>query len=82
MKYSGYFEKQKREARKLKDRQMQELPSDMDYSVVPGLRNEARLRLQEVQPTNIAQASQIQGVTPADLTIILIAVHKLSHASK
>ena len=82
VKYSGYFEKQKREARKLKDRQMQELPSDMDYSVVPGLRNEARLRLQEVQPTNIAQASQIQGVTPADLTIILIAVHKLSHASK
>jgi tRNA uridine 5-carboxymethylaminomethyl modification enzyme len=82
VKYSGYFEKQKREARKLKDRQMQELPNDMDYSVVPGLRNEARLRLQEVQPTNIAQASQIQGVTPADLTIILIAVHKLSHASK
>jgi tRNA uridine 5-carboxymethylaminomethyl modification enzyme len=82
VKYSGYFEKQKREARKLKDRQMQKLPSDMDYSLVPGLRNEARLRLQEVQPANIAQASQIQGVTPADLTIILIAVHKLSHASK
>jgi tRNA uridine 5-carboxymethylaminomethyl modification enzyme len=82
VKYSGYFEKQKREARKLKDRQMQELPVDMDYSLVPGLRNEARLRLQEVQPTNIAQASQIQGVTPADLTIILIAVHKLTHASK
>lgn len=82
VKYSGYFEKQKREARKLKDRQMQELPVDMDYSIVPGLRNEARLRLQEVQPTNIAQASQIQGVTPADLTIILIAVHKLTHASK
>ena len=82
VKYSGYFAKQIREARKLKDRQMQELPSDMDYAAVPGLRNEARLRLQEVQPTNIAQASQIQGVTPADLTIILIAVHKLSHASK
>lgn len=82
VKYSGYFEKQKREARKLKDRQMQELPADMDYSIVPGLRNEARLRMQEVQPTNIAQASQIQGVTPADLTIILIAVHKLTHANK
>lgn len=82
VKYSGYFEKQKREALKLKDRQMQELPADMDYSIVPGLRNEARLRLQEVQPSNIAQAAQIQGVTPADLTIILIAVHKLTHASK
>jgi tRNA uridine 5-carboxymethylaminomethyl modification enzyme len=82
VKYSGYFEKQIREARKLKDRQMQELPSDMDYSQIPGLRNEARLRLQEVQPSNIAQASLIQGVTPADLTIILIAVHKITQSVK
>jgi tRNA uridine 5-carboxymethylaminomethyl modification enzyme len=82
VKYSGYFEKQIREARKLKDRQNQELPNDMDYSMIPGLRNEARLRLQEVQPTNIAQASLIQGVTPADLTIILIAVHKITQTSK
>ncbi len=82
VKYSGYFEKQIREARKLKDRQNQELPSDMDYSKIPGLRNEARLRLLEVQPTNIAQASLIQGVTPADLTIILIAVHKITQSLK
>lgn len=82
VKYSGYFEKQIREARKLKDRQMQELPNDMDYSQIPGLRNEARLRLQEVQPSNIAQASLIQGVTPADLTIILIAVHKITQSVK
>ena len=61
---------------------MQALPSDMDYSVVPGLRNEARMRLMEVLPVNIAQAAQIQGVTPADLTIILVAVHKMTHANK
>jgi tRNA uridine 5-carboxymethylaminomethyl modification enzyme len=54
----------------------------MDYSQIPGLRNEARLRLQEVQPSNIAQASLIQGVTPADLTIILIAVHKITQSVK
>jgi len=82
VKYSGYFEKQKRQALKLKDLQMQALPSDMDYSVVPGLRNEARMRLMEVLPVNIAQAAQIQGVTPADLTIILVAVHKMTHANK
>jgi len=52
----------------------------MDYSTIKGLRNEARLRLQEVQPANIAQAGQIQGVTPADLTIILIAVYKQAHS--
>lgn len=80
VKYSGYFDRQKREAERLKDRQTQVLPSDMDYSTIKGLRNEARLRLQEVQPANIAQAGQIQGVTPADLTIILIAVYKQTHS--
>ena len=80
VKYSGYFDKQKREAERLKDRQTQVLPGDMDYSTIKGLRNEARLRLQEVQPANIAQAGQIQGVTPADLTIILIAAYKLTHS--
>ena len=80
VKYSGYFEKQKREAQKLKERQLQKLPKDLDYSKIMGLRNEARLRLQEVQPSNIAQAGQIQGVTPADLTIIMIASHKLAHS--
>lgn len=81
VKYSGYFEKQKREAQKLQERQKQALPTDMDYTKIIGLRNEARQRLQEVQPTNIAQASQIQGITPADLTIIMIATHKLSKAA-
>ncbi len=81
-KYSGYFDKQKRQAERLKDRQAQPLPADMDYATIAGLRNEARLRLAEVQPANIAQASQIQGVTPADLTIILIAAHRLTHSAK
>lgn len=81
VKYSGYFEKQKREAQKLKERQQQKLPKSMDYTKIMGLRNEARLRLQEVQPTNIAQAGQIQGVTPADLTIIMIASHKQAHSN-
>lgn len=82
VKYSGYFEKQKRQAEKLRDRQAQELPAELDYSVLPGLRNEARARLLEVAPVNLAQASQIQGVTPADLTIILIAAHKLSKTAR
>ncbi|MSR68584.1 tRNA uridine-5-carboxymethylaminomethyl(34) synthesis enzyme MnmG [Candidatus Saccharibacteria bacterium] len=81
-KYSGYFDKQKRQADRLKDRQAQPLPANMDYATIAGLRNEARLRLAEVQPANIAQASQIQGVTPADLMIILIAVHRLTHSAK
>ncbi len=76
VKYHGYFQKQQRLADKLKDRQEQKLPDDLDYSSLPGLRNEARVRLGEVQPQSIAQAGQIQGVTPADLTIIMIAAQK------
>lgn len=76
VKYRGYFEKQQRQANKLKDRQAQKLPDSMDYSLLPGLRNEARVRLGEVQPQSIAQAGRIQGVTPADLTIIMIAAQK------
>jgi tRNA uridine 5-carboxymethylaminomethyl modification enzyme len=76
IKYRGYFEKQRRLAERLKERQRQVLPNDLDYKNIPGLRNEARERLSEVQPTNIAQAGQIQGVTPADLTIIMIAAQK------
>ncbi len=76
IKYHGYFEKQRRLADKLKERQAQLLPDNIDYNTLPGLRNEARVRLNEVQPTSIAQAGQIQGVTPADLTIIMIAAQK------
>ena len=76
IKYHGYFEKQRRLADKLRQRQSQVLPDDLDYKTLPGLRNEARVRLSEVQPTSIAQAGQIQGVTPADLTIIMIAAQK------
>ncbi len=76
IKYSGYFEKQTRDVQKLRDRQQQNLPRSLNYQTIPGLRNEARVRLGEVQPTNIAQASQIQGVTPADLSILLVAAHK------
>ena len=78
VKYSGYFEKQKKEAEKLRQRRNQELPQTLDYSKIMGLRNEARQRLAEVQPSNLAQAGQIQGVTPADLTIIMIAAHKMA----
>lgn len=81
VKYFGYFERQHRLAEKLSERQNNQLPGDLDYLHLPGLRNEARVRLQEVRPSSIAQAGQIQGVTPADLTIIMIAAQRLAQSS-
>jgi len=76
-KYSGYFERQAREARKLKDKQHHKLPISLDYQNISGLRNEAKKRLSEIKPESLAQASLVQGVTPADLSIILVHAHAL-----
>ena len=77
-KYSGYFDRQERQARKLKEKQHHSLPSSLDYSSISGLRNEAKKRLIEIQPQSLAQASLVQGVTPADLSIIMVHAHKYS----
>ncbi|MBI2798155.1 tRNA uridine-5-carboxymethylaminomethyl(34) synthesis enzyme MnmG [Candidatus Saccharibacteria bacterium] len=75
VKYQGYFDKQRREATKLQAQQAFKLPK-LDYSSIKGLRNEAKARLAEVQPTSLAQASLIQGVTPADLSIVMVMAHR------
>lgn len=78
-KYSGYFARQERDAQRLHEKAGQPIPTDLDYDNVRGLRNEARKRLGEIQPTTLAQASKVQGITPADLSILMIALHAHSH---
>jgi tRNA uridine 5-carboxymethylaminomethyl modification enzyme len=78
-KYHGYFERQQREADRLRDKAGQPIPDDFDYEQVRGLRNEARKRLEEIQPTTLAQAGKVQGITPADLSILMIALHGYRH---
>lgn len=77
VKYRGYLEGQKKQAKKLRQKQNDTLSPKLNFDQIRGLRNEARQRLKEVNPVNIAQAAQIQGVTPADLTLVLIANHSL-----
>ena len=79
-KYSGYFERQAREARKLQDKQHHVLPDTLDYQKISGLRNEAKKRLAEIRPQSLAQASLVQGVTPADLSLIMVHAH--AHTNK
>lgn len=76
IKYRGYFEKQAKLAAKIASEGSVKLSDSLDYNQVKGLRNEARARLLEVQPATIGQAGRIQGVTPADLSIVMIANHK------
>lgn len=78
-KYHGYFERQQREANRLHDKAGQPIPDDFDYEQVRGLRNEARKRLEEIKPTTLAQAGKVQGITPADLSILMITLHGYRH---
>ena len=52
------------------------LPQDIDYSQIKGLRIEARQKLDKIKPLNLGQASRISGVSPADITVLLVYLSK------
>ena len=72
VKYSGYIRRQLAEVEKLAKLENRKLPSDFDYSKITGLRLEAIAKLNKVKPENIGQASRISGVSPADVSVLLI----------
>lgn len=76
LKYEGYLKKEEtaiREARRMEEKK---LPQDLDYSQVEGLRLEARQKLLDHRPMTLAQASRISGVTPADVTVLILYLRK------
>jgi tRNA uridine 5-carboxymethylaminomethyl modification enzyme len=70
--YEGYIDKQKLQVEKLKKAESKKLPQDINYSVIEGLRLEAREKLAKIRPQNIGQASRISGVNPTDIFNLLI----------
>ncbi|MFP4520506.1 MAG: tRNA uridine-5-carboxymethylaminomethyl(34) synthesis enzyme MnmG [Fibrobacterota bacterium] len=77
-KYFGYINKQRTEAEKLKKEAEKIIPEAIDYDSVPGLLTEAREKLKKVRPESIGRASGISGVTPADISILLVYLAKLA----
>lgn len=71
-KYQGYIQRQEGEVKKFKNLEKINIPPGFDYQNVPGLSNEVRQKLQEIQPTSMGQASRISGMTPAALSILLV----------
>lgn len=74
LKYAGYIERQEREVARLAAIDEQKIPADFCYETLPSLRQEAKEKLSKVRPYSVGQASRIPGLTPADLSILLIAL--------
>ncbi len=72
IKYDGYIARQLDDAKKLAGMETRTLPDNIDYAEISGLRLEARQKLNSVRPLNIGQASRISGVSPADISVLLI----------
>ena len=72
VKYDGYIEMQKRQVEGFKKLEKKLLPEDLDYNTIKGIRLEARQKLNKYKPYSIGQASRISGVSPADISVLLI----------
>lgn len=72
IKYEGYITRQQKQVANFKKTENKKIPVDLDYDEVPSLRIEARQKLKALRPLNIGQASRISGVSPADISVLLV----------
>mgnify|MGYP000813752237 FL=1 len=72
IKYEGYIERQLRQVKQFKKMEKKKIPADLDYDDVPSLRLEARQKLKSFHPVSVGQASRISGVSPADISVLLV----------
>jgi len=76
VKYAGYIERQEIDIERLASLEGKGIPTDLNYSLVQGLRTEARLKLSELRPSSIGQASRISGISPADVSVLLVYLRR------
>lgn len=81
-KYSGYIEKQWADIEKFSKLEERILPIKLNYEEIRGLSTEGRQRLMEVNPLNLGQASRITGVSPADISVLLVSLEQRRRREK
>ena len=77
IKYEGYLKRQMKQIEQFKRMEERRLPDDLDYKEIQGLRIEARQKLSKIRPESLGQASRISGVSPADISVLLIYLETL-----
>ena len=80
-KYAGYIGRQKDEVARQRDQERLSIPADMDYASVRGLSREVQQKLSQQRPATVGQASRIQGVTPAAISLLLVHLKRRGHGS-
>ncbi|MDH5667321.1 MAG: tRNA uridine-5-carboxymethylaminomethyl(34) synthesis enzyme MnmG [Nitrospira sp.] len=81
IKYEGYIQRQLQQVRKFMKFEKKHIPESFDYERITGFSREVREKLQRVRPATIGQASRISGVTPAAISLLLVALEKRRHDS-
>ena len=82
IKYEGYIDRQKRQVAQFEKAEKRNIPEDIDYDDVKSLRLEARQKLKEFRPENVGQASRIAGVSPADISVLLVYLKQLTYRKR
>jgi len=78
IKYEGYIERQLRQVEQFKKTEKRRIPADIDYDDISSLRLEARQKLKMFKPISVGQASRISGVSPADVSVLLIYLEQMN----
>lgn len=76
IKYRGYLDRQVKQIHEQKRLESQRIPDSLDYLQLEGMRNEARQKLDRVRPLTLGQASRVEGVSPADIAVLMAYVKR------
>jgi len=82
IKYEGYIQRQLHQVQQFKKLESKIIPKELDYTNVPSLRIEAKQKLMQIKPMSVGQASRISGVSPADISVLLIYLEHYNRSNK
>lgn len=82
VKYEGYIQRQLQQVERFASLEQKAIPADMDFDAVTGLGSEVKQKLKQVQPVSLGQASRISGVTPAALSLLMVALEKRKRGAR